>query len=179
MEASEESSYWTPITVAQALLGIWFAASHQPWIVGVLGTQRFEERLNRKQNLHFVFLELCTRPEYVELIRSEIHGIEDRLDHETICQLPLLDSFIKESVRLNPLDKSRHCFGHSTVKLGITKTDLVFEQWRSGVKQYSHMSSKVLVTTFPRVKLPAYPLGNSCTISPSTPIQKRSMVIAL
>ena len=34
MEASLESNYWTPIAVAQALLGIWFAASHQPWIVG-------------------------------------------------------------------------------------------------------------------------------------------------
>lgn len=87
-EASEESSYWTPIAVIQALLGIWFAASHQPWI-----------------NLHFVFLELCGRPEYIELIRSEICAAKDRLDHETICQLPILDSFIKESVRLNPLDK--------------------------------------------------------------------------
>ncbi|MCJ1454854.1 hypothetical protein MMC28_005207 [Mycoblastus sanguinarius] len=88
MEASEDSSYWTPIAVAQAIIGIWFAASHQPWI-----------------NLHFVFLELCARPEYIELIRSEIEGIDDHVDHETICQLPVLDSFIKESVRLNPLDK--------------------------------------------------------------------------
>ena len=95
---------------------------------------RFEERLKRKQNLHYVFLELCTRPEYMERIPSEIHGIKDGLNYETSCPLPLLDSFIKESVRLNPLGRNRHCFGHATVKLGITKTDLAFEQW-TGVKQ--------------------------------------------
>ncbi len=43
----------------------------------------------------------------------------DRWDHDTISQLPLLDSFIKESVRLNPLDKSRHCFGHYAMKCAM------------------------------------------------------------
>ncbi|KAL8959281.1 MAG: hypothetical protein Q9183_005662, partial [Haloplaca sp. 2 TL-2023] len=33
IEASEESNYWTPEVLSQALLGYWFAASHQPWIV--------------------------------------------------------------------------------------------------------------------------------------------------
>ena len=90
LEASKDSNFWTPFAVAQALLGIWFAASHQPWI-----------------NLHFMFLELCTRREYVELIRSEIEDRKGCLNHDAICQLPILDSFIKESVRLNPLDKSK------------------------------------------------------------------------
>ncbi|KAG6990988.1 cytochrome P450 [Physcia stellaris] len=88
LEGSKDSNFWTPLAVIQGLLGIWFAASHQPWI-----------------NLHFVLLELCNRPEYVELIRDEIEGLKGHLDHNTICQLPILDSFIKESVRLNPLDK--------------------------------------------------------------------------
>ena len=59
------------------------------------------------QNLHFVFLELCARPEYVELIYQEIRNAGD-LDYEGIDRLPILDSFIKESVRLNPLDKSTY-----------------------------------------------------------------------
>ena len=105
MEASKESSYWTPIAVVQALLGIWFAASHQPWIVCNAACV-LVQTLIQIQNLHFVFLELCSRPEYIELIREEIKEVEDRLDCETVCRLPLLDSFIKESVRLNPLDKS-------------------------------------------------------------------------
>lgn len=32
--ASAESSYWTHTALIQAIIGIWFAASHQPWIVG-------------------------------------------------------------------------------------------------------------------------------------------------
>jgi len=72
----------------------------------------FQGKLKSEQNLHFVLLEFCIRPEYVELVRGEIDGLKGRLDHETICQLPILDSFIKESVRLNPLDKSRHRINH-------------------------------------------------------------------
>ena len=33
MSLSEGNAYWTPEVLAQALLGIWFAASHQPWMV--------------------------------------------------------------------------------------------------------------------------------------------------
>ncbi|CAD6592998.1 MAG: hypothetical protein ASARMPREDX12_006647 [Alectoria sarmentosa] len=67
--------------VIQAIIGTWFAASHQPWI-----------------NLHFVFLELCARPEYTDMIHNEIQDLEN-LDYESINSLPILDSFIKESQR--------------------------------------------------------------------------------
>ena len=33
IQASKDSEYWTPNTLIQAIVGIWFAASHQPWIV--------------------------------------------------------------------------------------------------------------------------------------------------
>lgn len=86
MSLSEGNSYWTPEVLAQALLGIWFAASHQPWM-----------------NLDFVLLELCSRPEYVEILRKEIED-PSHLDYAKLEKLPLLDSFIKETVRVNPLD---------------------------------------------------------------------------
>lgn len=86
IQASEDSDYWTPDSLIQAIVEIWFAASHQPWI-----------------NLHFIVLELCSRPDFVELIRLEIKG-QESLDYATISTLPILDSFVKESVRLNPLD---------------------------------------------------------------------------
>jgi cytochrome P450 len=85
---TRDSDYWTTNLIIQAVVGIWFAASHQPWI-----------------NLHFVFLELCERPEYVELLREEIRN-QGCLNFESISQLKKLDSFIKECVRLNPLDRS-------------------------------------------------------------------------
>ena len=57
------------------------------------------------QNLHFAFLELCARPADAELLFGEIQAAGP-LDYNKIIQLPLLDSFIKESIRSNPLDKS-------------------------------------------------------------------------
>ena len=63
-------------------------------------------QLTQSQNLHFVLLELCARPEYVEMIRHEIEAAGE-LDYDSINQLPILDSFIKESVRSNPLDKGQ------------------------------------------------------------------------
>ncbi len=43
------------------------------------------------------------RSEYVEILRKEI-GDPSRLDYAKLEKLPLLDSFIKETVRVNPLD---------------------------------------------------------------------------
>lgn len=39
IEGSRDSSYWTPNIVVQALIGIWFAAAHQPWVVRLLVLQ--------------------------------------------------------------------------------------------------------------------------------------------
>ena len=49
-------------------------------------------------------VELGARPEYVEMIYNEIQSVGS-LNYENIDRLPILDSFAKESVRLNPLDK--------------------------------------------------------------------------
>lgn len=54
-------------------------------------------------NLDFVVLELCSRPENIQILRDEI-GEFPELDYEKLERLPLLDSFIKETIRLNPLD---------------------------------------------------------------------------
>lgn len=57
-----------------------------------------------EKNPHFVFLELCARPEYIQTLRGEISS-EGSLDYTKISKLPILDSFIKEAIRVNPLDK--------------------------------------------------------------------------
>lgn len=87
IDQTRNSDYWTTDLLIQAVVGIWFAASHQPWI-----------------NLHFVMLELCDRPEYTKALKEEIRSLPD-LEFDSIQKLPLLDSFIKECVRLNPLDR--------------------------------------------------------------------------
>ena len=86
LDLSSDVDYWTVDRLAQALLGIWFAAAHQPWM-----------------NLHFVILELASRPEYADSIRKEIDN--DRpLNCSKIEGMATLDSFIRETIRLNPLD---------------------------------------------------------------------------
>ncbi|KAL1969931.1 hypothetical protein VTN77DRAFT_7441 [Rasamsonia byssochlamydoides] len=85
-EMAEGNDYWTPEVLSQALLGIWFAASHQPWM-----------------NLDSIVLELCARPEWQSILRNEI-GDDGAQDYERLEKLPLLDSFIKETIRMNPLD---------------------------------------------------------------------------
>jgi cytochrome P450 len=56
-------------------------------------------------NLDFALLELCSQPEYINLLRNEIGGYAE-LDSVQLEKLPLLDSFIKETIRLSPLDSS-------------------------------------------------------------------------
>ncbi|KAF2274907.1 cytochrome P450 [Westerdykella ornata] len=69
---TDDSDYWNPDLLSQSLLGIWFAASHQPWMF-----------------LDFVLLELCARKNYQRALQQELGP----------------ESFIKETIRLNPLDK--------------------------------------------------------------------------
>ncbi|KAL4976056.1 cytochrome P450 [Aspergillus desertorum] len=88
-ELSEpKRSYWTPETLSQSVLGLWLAASHQPWV-----------------NLHAILLELCVRPEWQDALCKEAHEHQGDLASR-IDQLPLLDSFMRETVRFNSLDKA-------------------------------------------------------------------------
>ncbi|CAI6285304.1 unnamed protein product [Periconia digitata] len=85
---TSDSDYWNgPEHLAQTLLGVWFAAAHQPWM-----------------NLDFIFLQLCRNADIQEALRKEIGTLEG-LTYEKLMNLPFLDSFIKETVRLHPLDK--------------------------------------------------------------------------
>ncbi|KAL5392300.1 hypothetical protein DPSP01_000814 [Paraphaeosphaeria sporulosa] len=86
-ELTADSKYWQgPEHLAQSLLGIWFAAAHQPWMF-----------------LDFIILILAVRPDLQEAIRQEVRD-SGPLDYSVIHRLPLLDSLIKEVVRLHPLD---------------------------------------------------------------------------
>ncbi|KAF2267498.1 cytochrome P450 [Lojkania enalia] len=87
VQLTRDNPYWTSSEqLAQNLLGAWFAAAHQPWM-----------------NLDFITLSLCVHPEIQDALREEIGDLEG-LDYERLQNMPLLDSFIKETVRLHPLD---------------------------------------------------------------------------
>ncbi|KAF2647984.1 cytochrome P450 [Lophiostoma macrostomum CBS 122681] len=88
-ELTQSSSYWDgPEMRAQNMLGIWFAASHQPWTT-----------------LTTILLELSARREWQDLLRREMEEHASLQDFKTLDRLPFLDSFIKEVVRLNPGDQ--------------------------------------------------------------------------
>ena len=92
-ELATENKYWTDASLlAQSLLGMWFAAIHQPWM-----------------NLDFVLQELCLSKAWQHKLLGELKRCE-KLDYHTLQQLPCLDGFIKETVRLNPLDTSKLCW---------------------------------------------------------------------
>ncbi|KAK0653142.1 cytochrome P450 [Cercophora newfieldiana] len=76
----------TPKGVAHELMAIWFAALH-PISVTII----------------YALEDLCLHPECIQPIRDEIHA--QYSDFESTTQgLPLLDSFIKESARLSPVE---------------------------------------------------------------------------
>jgi cytochrome P450 len=59
--------------------------------------------LTPKQLLNFALYNLCKHPEYQDILREEIAltgGVE--FNHQN-NELPLLDSFLKETARLNPI----------------------------------------------------------------------------
>ena len=88
-EMTDGNDYWTPQLLSQSLLGIWFAAAHQPWMF-----------------LDFVLLELASRRDWHNALQEELAAFAPST-YQELEKLPLLDSFIKETIRLNPLDKCK------------------------------------------------------------------------
>ncbi|KAL4770178.1 cytochrome P450 [Aspergillus nidulans var. acristatus] len=129
-ELSEPNrDYWTPETLSQSILGLWLAASHQPWV-----------------NLHAILLELCARPEWQDVLCKEALEHQDDLASK-IDQLPLLDSFMRETARFNSLDKvairrkalTDYTFstGSPVVRAGSILCVSSYDQTRNG-KIYPH-----------------------------------------
>lgn len=58
------------------------------------------------QTITFAIHDICLHPEYVEPLRRELEG-EYSVFERTAQGLPLLDSFIKESARLTPVEASK------------------------------------------------------------------------
>ncbi|KAK1757158.1 cytochrome P450 [Echria macrotheca] len=93
MESSTAKTPRTAVGLVHELMAIWFASVHPTAITITIA-------------IH----DLCLHPEYLEPLRMEIS--ESYADFERTGQgLPLLDSFIKESARLNPVESisTRRC----------------------------------------------------------------------
>ena len=85
VDANLQKDTWSAHKLIQVILGIWFAALHQPAL-----------------SLTYALDDLCNYPQYIELLRDELKTCN--VTEEKLESLPLLDSFLKESARLHPSD---------------------------------------------------------------------------
>ncbi|KAL7621976.1 hypothetical protein AAE478_007477 [Parahypoxylon ruwenzoriense] len=86
LETSPRENPWSAKRVVHELMAIWFGSVHA-----------------MSTTITFAMHDLCLHPEYVEPLRRELaHGYADF--ERTARGLPLLDSFIKESARLTPVE---------------------------------------------------------------------------
>lgn len=85
IEAGARRNAWTAQKIVQVVLGIWFAAIHQP-----------------AMSLVYALSDIRQHPEYKCALEKELgDGSPDGKDLES---MPLLDGFLKESARLHPSD---------------------------------------------------------------------------
>ncbi|KAL2756622.1 hypothetical protein ACRALDRAFT_2041267 [Sodiomyces alcalophilus JCM 7366] len=86
METAPRANPWSAERIIYELMAIWFGSVH------ILST-----------TIVYVIHDLCLHPEYVQPIREELETYYHEFE-TTGKGLPLLDSFIKESARLTPVE---------------------------------------------------------------------------
>ncbi|MCJ1398261.1 hypothetical protein MMC11_001458 [Xylographa trunciseda] len=84
--AGQGKSYWTPKRVVLFVDSLWRSAIHSVPLT-----------------LTHAVNSLCENPEYIQPLRDEIEN-QPITDHNILENLPLLNSFLKETLRTRPLD---------------------------------------------------------------------------
>ena len=106
METSPKNAPWTPQRVVHELMAIWFGSVHAVSTVRLSSHIWRPHNNDANQTVTFAIHDLCLHPEYVEPLRRECAA--QYADFERIgTGLPLLDSFIKESARLTPVESRK------------------------------------------------------------------------
>ncbi|KAI0870674.1 cytochrome P450 [Hypoxylon argillaceum] len=93
METAPRKKPWSPERIVHELMAIWFGSVH------ALST-----------TITFAIQDLCLHPEYLAPLRQELRTEYQEFE-KTASGLPLLDSFLKESARLTPVESmsTRRC----------------------------------------------------------------------
>lgn len=88
MDQSPKHKPWTVMRVVHELIALWFGSVHIASTTACVA-----------------LFDLCDYPEYVDVLRQEIQrtGWKD-FDSAGGRNLPLMDSFLKESARLTPIE---------------------------------------------------------------------------
>ena len=110
METAPKQAPWSAERIVHELMAVWFGSVH------VLSTVSLCRESIRPTNLishlayqtiSFAIHDLCLHPEYVEPLRKELRSSAYADFERTGRGLPLLDSFLKESARLTPVESSQ------------------------------------------------------------------------
>lgn len=96
IETAPKQNPWSPERVIYELMAIWFGSLH------ILST-----------TIVYVIHDLCLHPEYVEDLRHEIKNVYAEFEQPG-RGLPLIDSFMKESARLSPVESSEFTEDHAS-----------------------------------------------------------------
>lgn len=111
MDTSPKKNPWSAQRIVFELMAIWFGSVHAMSTVRIRITQSYDHANTMSQTATFAIQDLCIHPEYVAPIRRELES-EAYADFEKNARgLPLLDSFVKESARLTPVES--RTFSHS------------------------------------------------------------------
>ncbi|UKZ67614.1 uncharacterized protein TrAtP1_008769 [Trichoderma atroviride] len=91
IDTSPRKNPWTPARMVGEIMAVWFGSVHQLAMTPTYAIQH-----------------LCSHPEYVEPLQEEVQRVfrADSVQRD-VDELPLLDSFIKESIRCNHSDASK------------------------------------------------------------------------
>lgn len=117
METSPRKNPWTAQRIVYELLAIWFGSVHAMSTVRRKACIALSNRCSKSasQTITFAIHDLCLHPEYVGPLRRELESPQYAEFERTAQGLPLLDSFIKESARLTPLESSMHHITHRSL----------------------------------------------------------------
>jgi cytochrome P450 len=98
------------------------------------------------QTITYALYDLCLHPEYVEPLRKEVDPEGKAWIHfiDTVQGLPLLDSFMKESARLTPVEASECCTIGSNTSVSTDTSEVTTR--RKALKPFSFTGGKTLNT---------------------------------
>ena len=87
ISSSKTKEQASPLRMAQQMMALLFASTHQ-----------------MQMAVTWAIVDLCLHPEYALLLRAEIVAAKKIEDGDIYNRLPLMECFLRESSRLNPLD---------------------------------------------------------------------------
>lgn len=100
LDATRKKSPEAITKSAQHVMGLMFGGAHQLPMVSL--AVPYPNGLLMSSSWSASPSNLCNHPEFIEPLLAEITAMEHSNESENYDEMPLMDSFLKETARLNP-----------------------------------------------------------------------------